>query len=363
MSLQDEGAVMKAVRIAALGHCSALGRDARSAGASLATRLHAAPAPPPARRQVLAQDWPWHPLALGETGWAARAEAAVRGVGAELRSALPHTLWADTPLFLASSSLQAGALEEAARASGRIDLPLDAAAFARQVADWLGLLGTPWVFSTTCTSGFAALDAAAGLIAAGEIDHAIVLGMELANDITVAGFSGLGLLAGPDAAAGNGLVLGEAVAGMLLCAADDPRIAADSGWRIAACELGVDGHSPTGPAPDGARIAAVLARTLAAAGLKPADIDLLKPHRGGLAATDEPEARALATLFGQHLPPQVALKPHLGHTLGACGVAESTALLAALAAGAGDARRVLLNLIGFGGSIGALALTHAGTAR
>lgn len=353
---------MKTVRIAALGHCSALGLDATAAGAALAARLHepAPPAPPSACRRVLDRDWPWFALPLAETGWRARAQAAVLGVGSELRRALPAELWADTPLFLASSSLQAGALEEAARASGRIELPVDAAAFAQDVAGWLGLHGTPWVFSTTCTSGFAALDAAAGLIASGGIERAVVLGVELANDISIAGFSGLGLLAEAGAPPGSGLVLGEAVAGVLLCAADDATIAADSGWRIAGCALGVDGHSPTGPAPDGARIAELLARTLQAAGLEPRDIDLLKPHRGGLAATDEPEARALAAVFGDHLPPLAALKPQLGHTLGASALAETTALLAA---GTGDARRLLLNLIGFGGSIAALALTRAEAPR
>ena len=357
---------MKHVRIAALGHCSALGRDTRTAGTTLATGLRATPPAPPARRRVLEQDWPWYPLALAEDTWAARAQAAVRGVGAELRCALAagtDARWQDIPLFVASSSLQAGALEEATRHSGRIELPEDAAAFATEVGDWLGLRGTPWVFSTTCTSAFAALDAAAALIAAGEIEHAIVLGIELANDITMAGFAALGLLAAADAPAGSGLVLGEAVAGMLLCAVDDSTVAGDSGWRIAGSALGVDGHSPTGPAPDGARIAAVLDRALRAAALAPADIDLLKPHCGGLTATDEAEARALATVFGTRLPVQMALKPCLGHTLGASGMAETTALLGALAAAGSDARRVLLNLIGFGGSIAALALTRAATPR
>ena len=44
-------------------------------------------------------------------------------------------------------------------------------------------------------------------------------------------------------------------------------------------------------------------------------------------------------------------------------VLSETALLGALAAAGGDARRVLLNLIGFGGSIAALALTRAATPR
>ena len=49
-------------------------------------------------------------------------------------------------------------------------------------------------FSTACISGFSAIDAARSLIASGQIDEAIVLGIELANNTTLAGFAALELL-------------------------------------------------------------------------------------------------------------------------------------------------------------------------
>lgn len=350
-------AAARAVRIAALGHCSALGTDSAQAGRELARRI-ARPVPPAARRSLLGRDYPWHALPFCATDWHARARRAVQAVGAELRGALPAGQdWAGVPLFFASSSLQVGALEAAARASGQVNIPHDAALFAAEAGAWLGLHDTPRVFSTTCTSSFAALEAAAGLIATGRLERALVLGLELANDITLAGFAALGLLAeGSEDAPRGGLVLGEAVAGVLLEAGEAP------GWQIAGCRLGLDGHSPTGPAPDGQRIARTLSAALADAGLAPADIDLLKPHCGGLAATDEPEARALECLFGAALPPRIPLKAHLGHTLGASGLAELSALLAAFDSGApmpcARPRNLLLNLIGFGGSIAALVLAQ-----
>jgi len=90
----------------------------------------------------------------------------------------------------------------------------------------------------------------------------------------------------------------------------------------------------------------------------------------------------MRTVFGARLPPFTALKRYLGHTLGACGVVETVALLATLEAGfvpaaAGfstvdpalgcapmteplpeNAGRYLLNFFGFGGNYAALVIGH-----
>lgn len=333
------------VHVAAIGHCSALGLSAEAAAQALRADEDSN-----AQRTLHGEVWPWRPLPLAHDDWQARAQDAVTRVAAQLAAGLDGKHWTALPLFLASSSLQAGALETAARTAGRVELPEEAAAFAPVVARWLGLASTPWVFSTACTSGFAALDAASSMIAAGLIDEAVVLGFEFANDTTLAGFAGLGLLAGAPAA--SGLTLGEAVAGVRLSAAPG------TGWRIAACRLGVDGHSPTAPAADGVAIAEVIAEAIAAAGLTPAQIDLLKPHRGNLDATDAAEARAIARVFGDAVPRTIDLKRRLGHTLGASGLVELSALLADLAAtpSVAPVRRALLNLIGFGGGLAAVVI-------
>lgn len=346
----SSGAGTRPVYIARIGHCSARGPDADSAATALLAGEHAG-----TQRDLLGTRHPWFALPLAEAGWSARARSAVRAIGRQLTAGLEPEHVARLPLFVGSSSLQAGAIEAAARASGDVDMPPDAAAFAADIAAWLGVAGTPWTFSTSCTSGIAALDAARTLIAAGLLDEALVLGFEFANDTTLAGFAGLGILAETPEA--DGLVLGEAVAGVLLSAAPQ------AGWRIAACRLGVDGHAATAPAPDGHVIEAVIAAALADAGLAAQDIDLIKPHRGRLASTDEAEAAALDRLFGTRRPPEIALKRQLGHTLGASGPAELTALLAMLDHPAGRARhgnpqRLLLNLIGFGGSVAALVVAR-----
>lgn len=337
----------RAVRIAAVGHCSALGPTLSEAAAT----WRAGRSRPAGERTVLGQSWPWFAMALAADDREARARDAIGRVGAALAAALPAAEWAATPLFLASSSLQMGVLEAAVRTHESVALPADAAAFAQQVADWLGIAATPWTFSTTCTSALAAVDAAATLIRSGAIERAVVLGIELANDTTVAGFAGLGLLATAPGAAG--LVLGEAVAGVLLTATPGP------GWHIAACRLGIDGHSPTGPSPDGSVIATVIRSALADAGLQPAAIDLLKPHAGGLDATAAAEACALEAVFGAALPPRTDFKAGLGHTLGASGLAELGLLLATADDTPAAPRHALLNLIGFGGSIAAVVVSRA----
>ena len=121
------------------------------------------------------------------------------------------------------------------------------------------------------------------------LDEALVVGVELANASTVAGFAAMELLSRtacrPCAADRDGLVLGEALAAVRLSACPGP-------WRIAAVRTGLDGYSTTGPDPAGGPIAGVMADTIAAAGLRPADIELLKLQAAGSPGTDLAEARA-----------------------------------------------------------------------
>src|SRR5574343_750237 len=311
--------------------------------------------------------FPYYPLPLPNGNWLARAEAATHQLRAQLGN-LPDS----TPLFVASSSFQIGHFEQQ---GAPFDLPRDTASFTNRLADWLQLDGPRHSFSNACISGFSAIDAASILIACGLIDESLIVGVELANASTVAGFAAMELLSRsacrPCAADRDGLVLGEALAAVHLSACRSP-------WRIAAVRTGLDGYSTTGPDPTGKPIADVMAETIAAAGLRPPDIELLKLQAAGSPSTDLAEARALRLVFGDAPPPALSLKPALGHTLGASGIAELAALLACLEAGQipltantgqpdtdigplfpterrhAPLRRALLNLIGFGGGLASL---------
>ena len=319
------------------------------------------------QRKIGERTFPYFWLPLDEADWMRRAEQAIGQIGNQLGQPAP-----ETPLFIASSSFQIGHFEQM---GAPFDLPLAAASFSRQIGDWLGLSGANYSLSNACISGFSALDAARGLIGAGLIDDAIVLGVELGNNSTLAGFAAMELLSRtsgrPFDAHRDGMVLGEAVAAVRLSATP-------ATWRIAGLHTGLDGYSTTGPNPDGSRIADVAVNCLNEANLKAADIELIKLQAAGSPGTDLAEANALRSVFGQNLPPLLSLKPALGHTLGASGVAELATLLSCLDADkvpatAGFTRvdpeialfpmverstahiqRALLNLIGFGGGLASL---------
>ncbi|UCV13369.1 beta-ketoacyl synthase N-terminal-like domain-containing protein [Quatrionicoccus australiensis] len=321
----------------------------------------------PGRRRLGEREFPYFALNLPESAWQARAEQAMHALAAQL-----GPLDEKTPLFIASSSFQMGQFEAA---GSPFELPPACAAFSRQLADWLGLNGSCYSFSTACTSGFSALDAARSLIAAGLIDDAVVLGVELANNSTLAGFAAMELLsrstARPFDVRRDGLVLGEAVAAVRLSAQP-------ATWRIAGLRTGLDAYSTTGPDPDGGPIAALTVDCLQEAKMPAGDIELVKLQAAGSPGTDLAEANALRRVFRERMPPLLSLKPYLGHTLGASGIAELVALLACLdaeqiPATAGFAEsdpeialkptvvrsntyieRALLQLIGFGGGLASL---------
>ena len=321
------------------------------------------------QRALGERHFPYFALPLDEPDWSLRAEQAVRHVSAQLGPYTPTTA-----LFVASSSFQIGHFEQR---GAPFDMPIGSASFSRQIADWMALSGPRSSFSTACTSGFSAIDAAATLIAAGLIDDAIVVGIELANDSTLAGFAAMELLSRstcrPFDARRDGLVLGEAVAAIRLSAAPGP-------WKIAGIASGLDAYSTTGPDPEGGPIASVISDCLRATGTSPAAIDLIKLQAAGSPGSDLAEANALRQVFTEAMPPLLSLKPVLGHTLGASGIAELAALLASVDAGripatsnfeepdadiglspttvgsTANVRNALLNLIGFGGGLASLVV-------
>ena len=118
---------------------------------------------------------------------------------------------------------------------------------------------------------------------------------------------------------------------------------------------------------------------LSDAAAQPGQIRLVKTHGIGSAAADEAEAAALHALLPN--TPRAALKPFIGHTLGAAAIAETALLLSFLHQGAlpplpaaaayaqTDAPLAahgltlgsglyLMNFFGFGGSNTSIILEH-----
>jgi 3-oxoacyl-[acyl-carrier-protein] synthase-1 len=310
------------------------------------------------RAAALAAAWPSAP------GWMQRAEAMARSVAASLRQ--KADVPKDIPCFVGSSSHFIGAIE--GQREPKLDPPVE---FAQQLARWFGVSGPVMAVNTACTSGLTALGLARDMVESGAAPHALVLGVELANRLTTLGFASLGLLsasgARPCDATRDGLVLGEALAAVVVSGSGE--------WRIAGLSTGIDPSGVAAPAPS----PEVIARAMRAALAGWTEVDLLKLQAGGSPDGDLAEARAVRSVFKKLPRHLVSFKGEIGHTLGASGPAELALLLDALARGAvpatvgfsrpdpelglepkaGDGRsvrRVLFNLAGFGGHVASLAL-------
>jgi 3-oxoacyl-(acyl-carrier-protein) synthase len=250
---------------------------------------------------------------------------------------------------------------------------------AGSMARELGARGPVLTFSTACSSSANALTVARDLLVRGQVQRALVVGIESLNAITVAGFQSLLLLAPggcrPFDAARAGLQLGEGAAALLL-------EREGGGARLLGGANLCDIHHVTSANPDGEAMVRCMQAALADAGVDAGEIVAIKAHGTGSRENDLAEAVAMRRVFGAGLPPFTALKRQLGHTLGACGAVETAAMLAALEAGfvpatagfetgdgalacapmasgrTAEAGSYLLNFFGFGGNYASLVIGH-----
>ncbi len=297
--------------------------------------------------------------------WMARARRIIARVTHEAGgTAIRHA-----PLFIASSSLNMGAIER-----GQAHLR-DMHAEAERIAAWLDWQGPVYWVSTACTSSINALLGASRMMRDGLSTEAMVLGIELANRYTLSGFAAMQLLspgaALPLGAARDGLVLGEAVAALRLSTAPQR-------WALSGAACVVDGKDATGASQQA--VAACWREALRVSGLRPDMIDVLKLQAAGSPTNDALELGAIDEVFAgasAHTPALTSLKAHIGHTLGASGAAEIALLTASIEAGIWPSVRhvqdaslphhlsatapprcahLLASIIGFGGSHACVAL-------
>jgi 3-oxoacyl-[acyl-carrier-protein] synthase-1 len=241
-------------------------------------------------------------------------------------------------VFLGTSTSGILQTEQAYRrrdpASGRLPADFDYAgtqstfSLADFVMSALGLKGPALVVSSACASTTKVFATAARMIEADLCDAAIVGGADSLCLTTLYGFNALQLLAdGPcrpfDAARG-GLSIGEAAGFALL----ERPISAHTGTpRVLGVGESSDAHHMSAPHPEGAGATLSMARALAAAGLRPEEIDYINLHGTATRIGDAAEDHAVVSLFGGNTSCS-STKGHTGHTLGASGIVE--AVIAAL---------------------------------
>lgn len=241
------------------------------------------------------------------------------------------------PLFVGSSSFSVvrseARYQELVRRDAEAAFALSQVGFqhvAATLQDSLGCRGETFAFNTACTAAANALTSALRMLQLGWHRHALVVGVELANVTTLAGFGSLQLVADavrPFDLRRNGIVLGEGVGAVLLSVEGDER-----DLRLVAGACNGDPYGVTTANPDGSTIAAVQRSVLALAGLEPGDVRGIKAHGTASPLNDTGEAAGIRSVF-PITPPVCALKPYLGHTLGACGANELVLFAWALRAG------------------------------
>lgn len=186
------------------------------------------------------------------------------------------------------------------------------------------------IFSTACTSSTNAISYASKLIQNKKIEKAIIIGIELFNRSTFDGFSSLMLLSQnkiyrPFDEKSDGIILGEGCSAVILNSTKNK----DSDFEYISSSNICDNYSETTSNPTGEPIFNCMNTSIQNAGLTLKDIDLIKAHATGSENNNSSEAKAINELFNKYQTTTdiTALKPYLGHTLGACGTNEIVILL------------------------------------
>lgn len=193
-----------------------------------------------------------------------------------------------------------------------------------------GVRGPALVVSTACSSTGKALASAQRVIQAGLADVIIAGGADALCEMTVRGFSGLGVLSDeacrPFDAKRSGISIGEGAALIVLDReANTPFYFLGSGESS-------DAHHPTAPHPEGLGAQLAIERCLRACDMKPEAVTYLNAHGTGTLKNDEMEALAISRTLGKAVAFS-STKHRTGHQLGAAGGTEAAFCLQALAEG------------------------------
>ena len=253
---------------------------------------------------------------------------------------LPAALRAGCPLLLAAHRVP-----HTSRLSAPDRRAADArGGLARALADRTGLRGQVRTYVTACVSASTAVADGAAMIASGRAERVVVAAGYLVTEDDFALFDSGRALARdgrvrPFSAGRQGLLLGDAVAAVVLESAARTNTAAGRGADVHAHLAGWgragDAHHVCRPHPRGTGLARAVAAALRRAAVVPADIGYVNAHGSATSWNDPAEAAGLHSALGEHAArvPISSTKSVHGHALDASGLLELVVTVQALRAG------------------------------
>ena len=198
--------------------------------------------------------------------------------------------------------------------------------YAQNIAEELGLNPFTMTIATACTSSINAVLEARNLIKAEVVEYAIVVGVEVVSEMMSDGFSSMNLLSlneqKPFDNARDGLILGEAIAGVLVGSDKSP-------WSLLGGYSNCNSKTITSVSESGEEFQEVMLNAMSLAEINAGDITALKAHATSSLSNDLAEINAISRIFDDKLT-FTAIKPYIGHTLGACGILEMAIMMACI---------------------------------
>jgi len=197
---------------------------------------------------------------------------------------------------------------------------------AKELSKEFGLNEFTMSINTACTSSANALLEASNLINCGVVDYAVVAGLEIFSPIMSSGFYSMQLLSStypkPFDKKRDGIVLGEAM-GVMLLGKDDSK------WSLLGGFSNCNSETITSVSQNGDECVEVIKKALKNSKVEAKDITALKAHATGSQSNDLAEINAISKVFDSSLI-FTALKPYVGHTIGASGVLEISLFMGAI---------------------------------
>lgn len=180
--------------------------------------------------------------------------------------------------------------------------------------------------STACSSSANAIGLGARLVRAGVTDRVLVGGMDAMTRFSINGFNALEILSSsacrPFDQNRAGITIGEGAAYLVLEAEEVVGSRKVHGEIKGYANTNSAFHQ-TASSPNGDGASEAIRQTLEMAALQPSEIDYINAHGTGTKNNDLSEGRALATVFGESVPPFSSTKGYTGHTLAAAGALEA----------------------------------------